>query len=104
MSDESRLRAPTVLREELDSLRQEGLIRSIGRGRGTKLVLDPEHYEKASAAALLPRESIKTAVLEHIASRGDVGSSTGELLDQFPELTRDRLKSILEDLKARRRV
>ena len=30
--------------------------------------------------------------------------STGEILDEFPELTRDRLKSIIKDLKAEGRV
>lgn len=95
---------PAEHREELKSLRGEGWIVSTGRGRGARLTLAPELYETTGRAALLPRAEIKEAVFAHVASRGAAGISAGEILEDFPELSRDRLKSILKELKAEGRL
>lgn len=90
---------PNADRDVLDALRKEGLVRSVGRGRGAKPTLNPDLYDAAASSTLADRETIKAAIVDYLEGHREEGTTTGELLDQFPALSRDRLKVVLKELK-----
>lgn len=91
---------PAKLREVGQALRKAGLIESQGHGRGSHFVLSPELYERSRQPQLVDRDAAKATILKYIEEHRAEGSTVGELLEQFPPLSRDQMKALLKDLKA----
>jgi ATP-dependent DNA helicase RecG len=91
---------PAQLREVGQALRKAGLIESLGHGRGSRYVLSPELYDTSRQPQLVDRDAAKATILKYIDEHRAEGSSMGELLEQFPSLSRDQMKALLKDLKA----
>ena len=91
---------PAELREVGQALRKAGLIESQGHGRGSHFVLSPELYDRSRQPQLVDRDAAKATILKYIEEHRAEGSTVGELLEQFPSLSRDQMKALLKDLKA----
>lgn len=91
---------PAGLREVGQALRKAGLIESQGHGRGSHFVLNPELYDTSRQPQRGGRDAVKATILKYIEEHRAEGSTIGELLEQFPSLSRDQMKALLKDLKA----
>ena len=92
------------LREVGQALRKEGVIESQGRGRGSRFVLSHDLYDTSRESQLVARDAAKAMILKYIEEHRGEGSTVRELLEQYPTLSRGRMKALLEDLKAENRA
>ena len=101
---------PRDLQPRLPRLVQDGVLESVGRGRGTV-----DHLSRRFAGALgqpgaytrrrgLDREQNKELLLKHLEGAGPEGSPMAELQQVLPGLSREQLKRLLGELRAEGRT
>lgn len=91
-------------RGEFEALKKEGLIQSLGRGRGTRYVLNPQLYDAPDKPQPFDRDAAKRRILDYLRARSDEGSPLSDLLNEFQPLSRDQMQTLLKELKADGRV
>ena len=101
---------PERLRPRLATLRQQGIIEHVGRGRTARHILSGRFYGFVGKKGLytrkrgLDRETNKQLLLKHIHENREEGSPLRDLCDVLPALTRGQVQRLLRDLKADGRV
>ncbi|HUY88360.1 MAG TPA: ATP-binding protein [Pirellulales bacterium] len=91
---------PSAYHDEFEALKKEGLIRSHGRGRGARYILNPEFYDASNTPPLLDRDAMKKQILDYLRTRSDEGCPLSHLLQEFHALSRDQMQTLLKELKA----
>ena len=90
---------PKHSRDVLQELRTAELIESRGHGRGTRYVLSPQRYDSRGEPQLLDRATTKALLVEYLRQHREDGCTLADILQEYPSLSRDRLKTLLKDLK-----
>jgi ATP-dependent DNA helicase RecG len=97
--------APTVVR-----LRDLGVLESIGRGRGARLLLSQRFYSSAGRSGAYTRRrglgeaAEKQLLLEHLVTMGPAGSPMAELQEVLPAAARSRLKRLLAAMRTKGQI
>jgi len=97
-------------RDRLTTLRDQGIVEVIGRGRGTRYILSRRFYGFLGKKGVytrkrgLDRETNKTLLDKHIRENQKEGSRFEELHQVLPSLSRNQLQSLLRELKAEGRI
>lgn len=97
--------APTVVR-----LRDLGVLESIGRGRGARLLLSQRFYSSAGRSGAYTRRrglgeaAEKQLLLEHLVTMGPAGSRMAELQEVLPAAARSRLKRMLAAMRTKGQI
>jgi ATP-dependent DNA helicase RecG len=90
---------PKHSRDVLQELRTAGLLESRGHGRGTRYVLSPQLYDSRGEPQSLDRATTKAQLLEYLGHHREDGCTLADVLQEYPSLSRDRMKTLLRDLK-----
>lgn len=95
---------PVAMRPRLRRLMDQGVIESVGRGRGTRYFLSRRFYSMTASRGVhtrrrgLDRETNKELLLRHLRDSPD-GSPLSELHDVLPGVSRGQLQRLLAELK-----
>ena len=98
------------LRPVLQSLVDEGIIESLGRGRGARYLLSRRYYLAAGKAGVytrkkgLDRETNRQLLLKHIRDSGKDGAPLQDLLQVLNFLSAGQVKYLLQELKSEGKV
>lgn len=98
------------LRRWLYSLRDLGLIESIGRGRGVKYVLARQFYRFLGRKGAytrrtgLDRNTNKELLVKHLRENQQEGSRLEELIQVLPALSRPQVQTLLRELRSEGRA
>ena len=101
---------PSDLRARITTLLDQGIIESVGRGRGTRYMLSREFYvflgQKGAYTRKrgLDHETNKALLVKHIRDNRTEGSRLQELMQVLPSLSRKQVQSLLKSLKKEGRV
>jgi ATP-dependent DNA helicase RecG len=101
---------PEELRSRLPTLVDEGVIESLGRGRGIRYMLSRRFYGFLGAKGAytrkrgLDRETNKALLEKHIHDNREEGSRLEELTQVLPSLSRHQVQWLLRTLQAEGRV
>lgn len=96
---------PAYLAARLQTLREQGIIERIGRGRGTSYILSRRFYRFIGQGGTytrrrgLDRETNKTLLMRHIEDSASTGTTLGELQQVLPNLSREQVKTLLREMK-----
>lgn len=94
---------PDRLRDRLARLIDAGVVERRGR---KKYILSQDYYRFVdepgtyTRVAGLDREKCRLLLLQHIEESGDEGSRMRDLMDVVPHLTRDQVRTLVNDLRA----
>jgi ATP-dependent DNA helicase RecG len=97
--------APTGVR-----LRELGVLESIGRGRGARLLLSQRFYSAAGHSGTHTRRrdlgevAEKQLLLQHLVAMGPAGSPMAELQEVLPGAARSRLKRLLTAMRTQGQI
>lgn len=101
---------PDWLRKPLRSLVDDGIVESIGRGRGVRYLLSRRYYQMAKQAGAYTRkqgldtETNRQLLLKHIRESGDKGAPLKELHQVLNFLSEAQVKYLLQGLKAEDKI
>lgn len=101
---------PRELRDRLRFLKEEGIVETIGRGKGTRPILSRRFYTFLGKKGVytrkrgLDRETNKELLLKHIEDYQEEGSRLEELVQVLPSLSVYQVQRLLRDLKAEGRI
>jgi ATP-dependent DNA helicase RecG len=101
---------PLHLESRLRALTEDGVIETIGRGRGVKRILSRRFYRMAGRKGVytrkkgLDRETNKQLLLKHIIENKNEGSKLAELMQVLPALSKYQVQTLLRELKAEKRT
>lgn len=93
------------LRPTLLALAEEGIVESIGRGRGARYLLTRKYYAATGRKGVytrkrgLDRETNKALLLKHLADNAQEGSPMADLQQVLPALSRRQVQRLLEELR-----
>lgn len=96
---------PQELCPTLRSLAEEGIIESIGRGRGVHYLLARRYYRIAGKTGVytrkhgLDRETNKALLLKHLTDNARGGSPMADLQQVLPALSRRQVQGLLAELR-----
>lgn len=97
--------APLALANRLPRLVQLGVVESVGRGRGTRYLLSRRFSAAIGERGTytrhrgLDREQNKELLLRHLRDAAADGSPMAELQQVLPALSREQLKSLMDELR-----
>jgi ATP-dependent DNA helicase RecG len=97
---------PEDLRLSLQALVEEGIVESIGRGRGVRYLLSRRYYRFAGKPGVytrkhgLDRETNRQLLLKHIRESGREGAPLKDLHQVLNFLSETQVKYLLQGLKA----
>jgi len=97
---------PSEYQDNLWQLVEEGLIESVGRGRGARYLLSRQYYTFIGRQGVytrkrgLDRETNKALLLKHLQDCDTAGSPLSELMQVVPSLSRRQVQRLLEVLRA----
>lgn len=97
---------PDGLRPRLLRLREQGIVETVGRGRGTRYLLSRRFYGSIGQPGAytrrrgLDREANKSLLLKHIKENPSRGANLEELQQVLPGLSRFQVQSLVRELKA----
>ncbi|MFA5863158.1 MAG: ATP-binding protein [Phycisphaerae bacterium] len=98
------------LRPVLQSLVDEGIIESLGRGRGVRYLLSRRYHQAVGKAGVytrkkgLDRETNRQLLLKHIHDSGSEGAPLHDLHQVLSFLSETQVKYLLQGLKAEGKV
>lgn len=101
---------PRELRPMLHSLVDEGIIESLGRGRGVRCLLSRRYYQAAGKAGVytrkkgLDRETNRQLLLKHIHDSGLEGAPLHDLHQVLNFLSEPQVKYLLKGLRAEGKI
>jgi ATP-dependent DNA helicase RecG len=101
---------PSELRSELKALTDEGIIESIGRGRGVRYFLSRGYYQFAGKQGVftrkqgLDRETNKQLLLKHIRESGSEGAPLKDLNQVLNFLSDGQVRFLLQGLKSEGKI
>ena len=101
---------PPELQTRLHQLLDQGIIESLGRGRGTRYLLPRQFYRLTGKKGVytrkrgLDRGTNKELLLKHIQDNQPTGARFDELQQVLPALSRSQIQKLLKELKAEGRV
>jgi ATP-dependent DNA helicase RecG len=96
---------PEVLKPRLLHLREQGIVETIGRGRGTRYLLSRRFYAAIGQRGTytrrrgLDRGANKALLLKHIKDNGAGGTKLEELQQVLPSLSRHQVQRLVRELK-----
>lgn len=94
-----------TLRERLGFLTEQGVVETIGRGRGVRHILSRRFYgflgKKGAYTRRrgLDRETNKALLAKHISDNAEEGSQMQELMQVLPALSRTQVQVLLRELR-----
>jgi len=94
----------------LQTLREQGVIERVGRGRGTRHLLSRRFYRFLGQGGTytrkrgLDRETNKALLLRHIEDSTPTGTTVGELQQVLPNLSRGQVRTLIRELQRAGRV
>jgi ATP-dependent DNA helicase RecG len=86
-------------------LADQGVIETIGRGRGTRYILSRQFYVMTDRKGVytrkrgLDRETNKALLLKHIRDNAGAGVPLNELFQVLPALSRYQIQRLLQELR-----
>ncbi|PKO22715.1 MAG: transcriptional regulator [Chloroflexi bacterium HGW-Chloroflexi-1] len=98
------------LKERLPRLIDEGVVETIGHGRGARYILSRRFYGFVGKKGVytrkkgLDRETNKALLVKHIGDNQREGSQLAELLQVLPALSSHQVQRLLRDLKSEERI
>ncbi len=98
------------LKERLPRLIDEGVVETIGHGRGARYILSRRFYGFVGKKGVytrkkgLDRETNKALLVKHIEDNQREGSQLAELLQVLPALSSHQVQRLLRDLKSEERI
>lgn len=98
------------LQAGLHQLLDQGIIESVGRGRGTRYLLSRQFYGLTGKAGVytrkrgLDRGTNKELLLKQIQDNQPTGARFDELQQVLPALSRSQIQKLLKELKTEGRV
>lgn len=101
---------PGELRPMLQSLVDEGIIESLGRGRGVRHLLSRRYHQEAGKAGVytrkkgLDRETNRQLLIKHIRDSGLDGAPLHDLHQVLNFLSEPQVKYLLQGLKAEGKI
>lgn len=101
---------PPKFRDRIHALRDQGVVETIGRGRGQRVVLARQVYEFLGKLGDYTRhrgldhETNKQLLLRHIVENADIGSPMADLQSVLPAMSRAQLRALLTELKEESKV
>ena len=101
---------PAGIRDRIPRLVEMGLVETIGRGRGTKVLFSRRFYSEAGQPGAYTRkrgldhETNKTLLLQHMISRHPPGAPLAELCQVLPGLARRAVQRLLHELRRENRA
>ena len=101
---------PERVKARIPYLKDQGIIETLGRGRGTRHILSRRLYDLLGKSGVytrrrgLDREANKALLLQHILRYGDKGSTHQAFAQALPGLTRNQIKSLLCELQGEGKV
>lgn len=101
---------PPELQARLHQLLDQGIIESLGRGRGIRYLLPRQFYGLTGKTGVytrkrgLDRGTNKELLLKHIQDNQPTGARFDELQQVLPALSRSQIQKLLKELKAVGRV
>jgi ATP-dependent DNA helicase RecG len=101
---------PAKLRLALLALAEEGIVESIGRGRGVRYLLSRRYYRFAGKSGVftrkqgLDRETNRQLLLKHIRESGSEGAPLKDLRQVLHFLSETQLKYLLKGLKSEGKI
>ena len=101
---------PTELVQTLRSLAEEGIVETVGRGRGTEYLLARGYYQMAQKTGVytrrhgLDRETNRQLLLKHIRESGVEGAPLKDLQQVLNFLSMPQVKYLLQGLKSEGKV
>ena len=101
---------PDELKARVPRLRDLGLIESVGRGRGVRLILSRRFQEHLGAAGAhtrqrgLDEEHIRQLLLQHLRDAGAEGAKFTELQQVVPSLSEHQIRYRLNQLRDEGRI
>jgi ATP-dependent DNA helicase RecG len=99
-------RVPEPLRPYLSALIEDGVVESVGRGRGTRYLLSRRYYTITGRRGTytrkrgLDRAQNRQLLLQHIRKNAAEGVRLAELRQVLPALSRGSIQSLLKEIKA----
>lgn len=97
-------------RQRARELESHGILERVGRTRGTRFILSKRFYEFAGSPGTytrrrgLDRETNKELLTRHITANRNRGCSLRELMQVLPTLSRIQVKTLVQELKAEKRI
>jgi len=91
---------PSRWRDVVQALKAREYIESHGHGRGTKYLPAPQHYDASGQPRPTDRDAAKATILQYINDHRDEGSTIGDLLTEFPAVSRDQMRTLLKEIKS----
>lgn len=101
---------PDDLRPRLPTLIDEGIVESIGRGKGIRYMLSRRFYGFLRLQGAytrkrgLDRETNKALLLKHVQDNRQQGSHLKELMQVLPALSRGQVQALLRALRSEGRI
>lgn len=101
---------PGELRPMLQSLADEGIVESLGRGRGVHYLLSRRYHQEAGKAGVytrkkgLDRETNRQLLIKHIRDSGLDGAPLHDLHQVLNFLSETQVKYLLQGLKAEGKI
>lgn len=99
-----------ALKPRLARLREQGVLETVGRGRGQRVMLARRLYEFLESRGEYTRkrgldtETNKALLVRHIVENGAAGSPIQELLEVLPSHSRQQVKMLLQELRAEGKI
>ena len=96
---------PDELRPTLLALAEEGIVETVGRGRGAKYLLTRKYYAATGRKGVytrkrgLDRETNKSLLLKHLKDNAQEGSPMVDLQQVLPALSRRQVQGLLAELR-----
>lgn len=101
---------PADWKAQARELVEQGILESVGRGRGARLILARKFYQflgqkgDYTRRRGLDRETNKSLLLRHLRENQDQGSLLHEMIQVLPSLSRDQVQSLLRELQKEGRI
>jgi ATP-dependent DNA helicase RecG len=104
------LAIPAALRPRVELLLEQGILESIGRGKGRKLFLSKRFYHHIGQRGVytrkrgLDRETNKELIRKHILDCGADGAPFADISQVLPSLSRRQIQDLLSELRDERHI
>lgn len=101
---------PPDLKKRMTMLVDQGIIETVGRGKGTRYILSRSFYGFIGKRGVytrkkgLDRETNKALLAKHIRDNRQDGSQLDELAEVLPSLSKQQVQSLLRDLQSEEQI
>lgn len=103
-------KVPDAFKDRLPHLLEQGVVESIGRGKGIRYFLSRRFHSflgkkgKYTRERGLDKETNKALLVKHIAENAGTGSTLHELQEVLPSLSRNQVQKLMQSLKAEGKI